>query len=370
MHKFKTIAIVALGAAALIVPTTAFAMEGQAASAVNVRSGPGTGFSIVDQLTAGEVVDITECAPSGWCYVEHVGPDGWVSATYLLPTEDEADVESEGAGSNPECSFGFNIGAGGPSLAINCGDAPLPPPPAPPADDEEEEEADGPQVCFYTNAGYDGASFCMGAGLKNSLNNTFRDKITSVEVGSGLKAKLCVDNNLGGYCKTVTVDTDDLPSQIDNKANSIKVFSGEDIVMPPVILTPINPGILGSLPDLLIPETYSTAAVNWKQTWEIDLDDGSQAAGNDNDLWYRAVTEDEKYMEPVNGAQIALGPYTQHGYAGCQGVSYTSDRIPLVAAPIGSYICVKTNEGRTSEFRVNGFMANGTMKIGYTTWAN
>jgi len=369
MLKFKTFAIVALGAASLLASTSAFAIEGQASSAVNVRSGPGTGFSIVDQLTAGEVVDITECAPSGWCYVEHVGPDGWVSATYLEPTDDEEAVESDGGGSNPDCAFGFTIGAGGPSLAINCGGAPLPPPPAPPAE-EEEEEAEGPQVCFYNNAGFAGASFCMAPGTRNSLNATFRDKITSVEVSGGLKAKLCVDNNLGGYCKTVTVDTDDLPSQIDNKANSIKVFSGDEIITPPVILTPINPGLLESLPELLTPETYSTGGINWKQTWLIDLDDGSQEAGSDNDLWYHAVTEDEKYMEPVNGAQIALGPYTQHGYAGCQGVSYTSDPIPLVAAPIGSYICVKTNEGRTSEFRVNGFMANGTMKIGYTTWAN
>lgn len=380
MHKLKTILVVAAGAASLLMPTLAIAMDGKAASAVNVRSGPGKDFSIVDQLVADEPVNITECAPSGWCYVKRDGPDGWVSAKFLLPADDEdSEAESEGAGSNPDCGFGFSIGSGGPALVVNCGDAAVTPPPAPPAADDEEpaDEADGPQACFYKKAGFDGDSFCMAEGTKNSLNPSFNDTITSVEVGTGLKVKLCVDKNLGGYCKTVTVDTDDLPAQIDDKTSSIIVFSGAEPAEEPapadppvIILKPkLDPSVLKNIGKLLVPKTYSTGGIDWKQTWLIDLDDGSQASGGDNDLWYEAVTDTEKYIAPQNGAQIATGDYTQHGYTGCQDVDYTTDRIPLEDAAIGSYICVKTNEGRTSEFRVNGFDGT-TMKIGYATWAN
>lgn len=61
---------------------TAFAAPANATSNVNVRSGPGTHYSVVDALRRGERVDVQQCRGS-WCYVEKRGPDGWVSANYL-----------------------------------------------------------------------------------------------------------------------------------------------------------------------------------------------------------------------------------------------------------------------------------------------
>lgn len=63
----------------------ALAVDATATSDVNVRSGPGAGYSRLDTLYGGEMVNITECQ-SGWCYVEHDGPDGWVSGNYLSAT--------------------------------------------------------------------------------------------------------------------------------------------------------------------------------------------------------------------------------------------------------------------------------------------
>lgn len=367
MFKHRLAVYAAIAAATLFAgASSALAFDAVAKSAVNVRTGPGKTFGIADQLQAGELVTVSECAPSGWCFVEHNGPDGWVSATYLTAPEDAADDEgeqSDGGGSNPDCGFGFAIGPDGkPSLSINCGDAP-PPPPAPPADDEEE--ADGPQACFYVNAGFDGSSFCMGEGTKNSLNATFKDKITSVEVSGGLKVKLCVDNNLGGYCKTVTTDTDDLPAQIDNKANSVLVFTGAEPAGPILL----NPGVIKALPGLLTPDTYSTAGINWKLSYTIDLDTGTQGEGSGNDLWYE-VGDGENFITPTNGGKIALGDFSQHGWSGCNGATFTTAKLSTQDAGVGSYICVKTNEGRISEFRINGYEDDFTMKIGYTTWAN
>lgn len=60
-----------------------------ARSPVNVRSGPGTQFSIVDRLQGGEKVNREQCtSDEKWCYVTHDGPDGWVSANYLRSAEE------------------------------------------------------------------------------------------------------------------------------------------------------------------------------------------------------------------------------------------------------------------------------------------
>lgn len=61
----------------------ALAYESAAAVDLNVRSGPGTSFGVVDVLYAGEPVEVTECASNGWCYIVHSGPNGWVSSKYL-----------------------------------------------------------------------------------------------------------------------------------------------------------------------------------------------------------------------------------------------------------------------------------------------
>jgi uncharacterized protein YraI len=54
---------------------------------VNVRSGPSTGYAVVDVLRRGDRVDVERCRGS-WCYVSKPGPNGWVSANYLSNYDD------------------------------------------------------------------------------------------------------------------------------------------------------------------------------------------------------------------------------------------------------------------------------------------
>jgi hypothetical protein len=68
--------------AILVTTAAASAAPAVATGNVNVRSGPGTGYRVVDTLRRGESVDIQYCRGS-WCFVEKRGPDGWVSANYL-----------------------------------------------------------------------------------------------------------------------------------------------------------------------------------------------------------------------------------------------------------------------------------------------
>lgn len=84
------LAVLAIGATA----TVATAAPAYATGSVNVRSGPGTGYHIVDQLRPGQRVEVEGCRGS-WCRISKSGPDGWVSANYLASNryyDDDYDV--------------------------------------------------------------------------------------------------------------------------------------------------------------------------------------------------------------------------------------------------------------------------------------
>lgn len=77
--------LMAGGLAALALMATAgsaFAAPAFVTSNINVRSGPGTSYGVIDTIRRGERVDVQQCRGS-WCYIEKRGPDGWVSSSYL-----------------------------------------------------------------------------------------------------------------------------------------------------------------------------------------------------------------------------------------------------------------------------------------------
>ncbi len=118
------------------------------------------------------------------------------------------------------------------------------------------------------------------------------------------------------------------------------------------------------------PVTYSTGPLTVRQTYSFDLDRGRVTSNRNADIWFRAVDNRRRYLQPMNGAKISVGDRTNRGYAGCSRATYTTRRVPLNVVPEGSYICVKTSEGRVSQFRVNDITGgrNKTLRLGYTTW--
>jgi hypothetical protein len=88
------------------------AIGAQATASVNVRSGPGTQYGVVDTLYPGENVDVDGCRSSGWCLIEHSGPDGWVSARYLANSDDDFDDEDRTIRRSPNVTFSFSFGRG------------------------------------------------------------------------------------------------------------------------------------------------------------------------------------------------------------------------------------------------------------------
>ena len=103
----KNSMIAAAGALLVGALMTTGAMASEATASVNVRSGPSTSYPVVDTLYAGEDVNIGQCT-SGFCYITHSGPDGWVSSRYL--SDDDSDIVV--GSSRPNVSFSFSFGRG------------------------------------------------------------------------------------------------------------------------------------------------------------------------------------------------------------------------------------------------------------------
>jgi uncharacterized protein YraI len=73
----RKIVPLALAAGLAFVASAASAAPGIALANANVRSGPGTTYSVVDTLKTGDYVVVVKCS-AAWCQIERVGPDGWV----------------------------------------------------------------------------------------------------------------------------------------------------------------------------------------------------------------------------------------------------------------------------------------------------
>jgi Bacterial SH3 domain len=127
---FTFIAATAFAFAATTV--AALAVGAVAKSAVNVRTGPGVGFNKIDTLFAGEAVNVTQCQ-SGWCYVEHPGPDGWVSANFLIAPGGGGSGGGSGSGAAAANALAAFMGALVGGVIAPPPAPPAPPPPPPPA---------------------------------------------------------------------------------------------------------------------------------------------------------------------------------------------------------------------------------------------
>jgi SH3 domain-containing protein/peptidase inhibitor family I36 len=347
---------------ALASSNTSPVVQAAATTTLNVRTGPSTSYGVIDSLDPGELVEVGECASNGWCYIYQSGPNGWVSSNFLAVAP---AAGGSGGAPDPNCSLSLTINSSGtPSLTLNCGSggAPAAPPPAPPAPPAPPPVGD--QACFYTGANFSGAEFCYGVGTLNSLNATFNDRISSVRLDGAARARICRNTNQGGGCRLIASDVAGLGGAYNNRTSSLKVFVGAAPV--PVPIPPIPLPI--PIPVPAPPVTHSSGLINLQQTFTANLDNGAIGGGG-VDIWYRAVTAANKFISPRNGALLALGDGSNRGFAGCSAAIYSAIPISIWVMPVGTYVCVKTSQGRISQFRLNGY-AGTTMKLGYTTWGN
>jgi len=117
------------------------------------------------------------------------------------------------------------------------------------------------------------------------------------------------------------------------------------------------------------PQTFSTGRINLRQTSLADFDRNSSAR-RAADIRFQAETRDLLYLVPWNGAKIGVGNRSNRGFAGCSTARMSTHRVSLRDVPVGSYVCIRTNEGQISQFRMNAISRGSpkTLSLGYTTW--
>lgn len=196
-----------------LLAAAALAAEAKATSWVNVRSGPGTSYGVVDTMAPGEEANIRECQGS-WCYVERDGPDGWVSSSYLTAAETSDD---------PDCSFQLVIGPDGPHFAITCGDGN--------GSSITLNPTDPNRVCFYKNANFTGAHFCRTAGTYNTMPAGFNDTVSSIRTYGNARVRICEFANMGPFCRIVSSSVNQLGAILDNEISSFLIANGP---LPPM----------------------------------------------------------------------------------------------------------------------------------------
>nr|WP_314258608.1 SH3 domain-containing protein [uncultured Devosia sp.] len=211
---------VAVAATALVVfLPAANAAPGTVTSNVNVRSGPGTNYGVVDTVRRGTQVDVQQCQGS-WCYIAKPGPDGWVSATYL-----NAGGGAPVNPSQPGISFGFG-GNGGPNITIGIGNGqpqvqPPRPPVQPPVVRPPVVQPAYGEVCFFDGTRYRGASFCLQSGDNMRNLGDWADMISSIDNPDGLNVQVCSEANYRN-CRTYTTSASAL-GDFDDYIVSVRV---------------------------------------------------------------------------------------------------------------------------------------------------
>ncbi|WP_375451531.1 SH3 domain-containing protein [uncultured Devosia sp.] len=211
--------IAVAAAAALVFLPSAQAAPGVVTSNVNVRSGPGTNFAVVDMVQSGTPVDVQRCE-GAFCYVQKPGPDGWISASYL-----SAQGGRPADPRNPGLSFGFNLGGnGGPSINIGVGNGnpgvfpTNPGRPRPPVYDPPSRSA---EVCFYDRTRFNGDSQCFEEG--DSVRDLGRNAYSfrSIDNPDGLEVQVCAERNFRD-CRTYTTSAAQL-GDYDESIVSLRV---------------------------------------------------------------------------------------------------------------------------------------------------
>jgi uncharacterized protein YraI len=215
--RAATAAAIVCAGAVMFIPAVASAAPAVATTSVNVRSGPGTSFGVVDTLSPGQSVDVLGCR-TGWCYVEKSGPDGYVSSSYLRRSRSGSSATFE---PNFNLSFNFpqggiSIGSGGISIGVGPSRPDRPNPPRPPSGSMPGD------VCFYSGSNYNGSRLCMDEGdLTPYVGPEWNNRISSIRNPDGFDVLVCDD---AGYddCRTYSSSARNL-GNFDNVISSIRI---------------------------------------------------------------------------------------------------------------------------------------------------
>lgn len=75
------------------------------------------------------------------------------------------------------------------------------------------------------------------------------------------------------------------------------------------------------------------------------------------------------HLIPQHGAALAIGDLKEAGFQGCALAQYAKGKIRIDDLPRGTHICVRTNEGRYAEMRLEeSGLRSDRVAVTYVTW--
>jgi uncharacterized protein YraI len=98
-------------AAGALLASAGIASAATVTNDLNLRSGPGTGYGVIDTMPAGAYVDVIGCSGS-WCRVNWHGRVGYASASYLGGGRGYYAAPPVYVAPPPVVSFGFGFSTG------------------------------------------------------------------------------------------------------------------------------------------------------------------------------------------------------------------------------------------------------------------
>ena len=117
-----------------------------------------------------------------------------------------------------------------------------------------------------------------------------------------------------------------------------------------------------------VPPVHSSGTLQWGGPLTADFDTGMVGLFG-GDLKLAAPDLVNLLLIPQPGAQISFTNGAQRGYLGCSAAAFSSNPVPLGALSAGDYVCVRTDQGHISEFRINSIGAVlSVLSVSYTTW--
>jgi len=202
----------------VITASSAFAYTAKSSAALNVRSGPGTGYNVVDALYTGEKVNVEKCTKSRkWCYVTHTGANGWVAASYLQkvgshkPKPTPTPTPSE-----PDITFGFQFGSNGSSFTFGLSNG---------NNNWHDPEPKKAKICFFSQPNFNGKKACVNAGAKDRLlSPKWNDRISSIKIIGDASVTVCKHKNFKGICRTIDHSVPKLGFRLNNEISSFKSY--------------------------------------------------------------------------------------------------------------------------------------------------
>jgi uncharacterized protein YraI len=262
-------------------------IQARASVTLNARSGPSTQNSVLFVIPASALMGVDQCIVGySWCRVQYLGQTGWASATYLIAVLNNQPISATGAqlgiptvqppqtppatptptanqvcfyldanfGGNAFCAntgqTNLNLGSpwnnaissirvGANASVTVCGDPNL-------ADwcqtytdnvnltsfrndaisSYRVTAAAAPapsRVCFFADANYAGASFCINDGQTYAtLPTGWDNRITSIRVETGATVQVCRDTDFWGWCEQLTASVPQLFGDRNDAISSVR----------------------------------------------------------------------------------------------------------------------------------------------------